>query len=236
MSVLVVQNYPDSGLGQIEPILIEAGHTIDIRHAYNGDKLPQVDNQHKALIVLGGEQNALDDGHYPYFPDLLNLIRAFGDKDKAVLGICLGSQLVARAYGGKNILDRPMEFGWHEVRLTADGQSDPVLSAAGSTFPIFHWHRDTFTLPEAAVHMATSAMTAHQAYRMGRAVYATQFHFEADSKLVVEWSEALSDTIAKFDSNWAAALPANLLQSGVAADKAGAALARAWVGLIGSND
>ncbi|QWK79340.1 type 1 glutamine amidotransferase [Ochrobactrum sp. BTU1] len=236
MSVLVVQNYPDSGLGQIEPILIEAGHTIDIRHAYNGDLLPQDDNQHEALIVLGGEQNALDDGDYPYFPRLLNLIRAFGKNDKAVLGICLGSQLVARAYGGKNILDRPMEFGWHQVRLTKEGQSDPVLSAAGSTFPIFHWHRDTFTLPEAAIHMATSDMTAHQAYRIGRAVYATQFHFEADTKLVVEWSETLCDTIARFDSDWAAALPDNLLQSGAAADKAGAALARAWVGVIGNND
>jgi GMP synthase-like glutamine amidotransferase len=235
MSVLVVQNYPDSGLGQIEPILIEAGHTIDVRHAYNGDALPADDSEYEALIVLGGEQNALADGDYPYFPDLLNLIRAFGDKDKAVLGICLGSQLVARAYGGENILDRPMEFGWHEVRLTEQGQSDPVLSAAGSAFPIFHWHRDTFSLPEDAIHMAVSDMTAHQAYRIGRATYGTQFHFEADTKLVVEWSETLSDMIAEFDSKWATELPVNLRQSGVVADKAGAALARAWASLIDSN-
>ena len=232
MQVLVVQNYSDSGLGQIEPILIEAGYGIDIRHAYNGDTLPADDSQHNALIVLGGEQNALADSDYPYFPDLLNLIRAFGDKDKAVLGICLGSQLIARAYGGENILNRPMEFGWHDVQLTEQGRHDPVLSAAGDTFPIFHWHRDTFSLPQDAVHMATSDRTVNQAYRIGRAVYGTQFHFEADSRLVTEWSTALSEMIADFDSQWAVEFPEKLQRTGPVADKAGAALAQAWVGLI----
>ena len=232
MSVLVIQNYPGSGLGQIEPILIEAGRAIELCHAYQGDALPQDDSAYQALIVLGGEQNALADAEFPYFPDLLNLIRAFGDKDKAVLGICLGSQLVARAYGAENILDRPMDFGWHEVRLTERGQSDPVLAAAGSVFPIFHWHRDTFSLPEGAVHMASSDMTAHQAYRIGRAVYGTQFHFEADTALVVDWNETLSDVIAEIDPEWPAEFPAHLRRSGAAADKAGAALARAWTSLI----
>jgi len=232
MRVLVIQNYPDSGLGQIEPILIEAGYAIDLIHAYNGATLPKDDSNHKALIVLGGDQNALADDEFPYFPNLLNLIRVFGDHEKAVLGICLGSQLIARAYGGENILNRPMEFGWHEVRLTEQGAADPVLSAAGVTFPIFHWHRDTFSLPDGAVHMATSDMTVNQAYRIGRATYGTQFHFEADTKLVSEWSASLSEMIAGFDSQWAAELPRNLQLSGVAADRAGAALARAWVGLI----
>lgn len=232
MRVLVIQNYPDSGLGQIEPILIEAGHAIDLIHAYNGETLPKDDSNHKALIVLGGDQNALADDEFPYFPGLLNLIRTFGDHDKAVLGICLGSQLVARAYGGENILHRPMEFGWHEVRLTLQGAADPVLSAAGVAFPIFHWHRDTFSLPDGAVHMATSDMTVNQAYRIGRAIYGTQFHFEADTKLVTEWSASLSEMIADFDSQWAAEFPRNVQLSGVAADRAGAAIARAWVGLI----
>lgn len=226
--MLVVQNYSDSGLGQIEPILIEAGHSIDLRHAYNGDMLPVDDSQHEALIVLGGEQNALADEAFPYFPNLLNLIRAFGDNEKAVLGICLGSQLVARAYGSENILNQPMEFGWHEVRLTEQGKADPVFSAAGPAFPIFHWHRDTFSLPEGAVHMAVSDRTVNQAYQIGRAVYGTQFHFEANTKLVTEWSSSLSETITELDSEWAAKFPENLQRSGVAADKAGAALARAW--------
>ncbi|MCY1380140.1 hypothetical protein D9M69_679300 [compost metagenome] len=80
--------------------------------------------------------------------------------------------------------------------------------------------------------MASSDMTAHQAYRIGRAVYGTQFHFEADTALVVDWNETLSDVIAEFDPEWPVEFPEHLQRSGAAADKAGAALARAWTSLI----
>lgn len=232
MGVLVVQNYEGAGLGQIEPILADAGFSIDLRHPYNGDALPAGDGGYQALIVLGGEQNALADAECPYFPHLLELIRAFGSKDKAVLGICLGSQLVARAYGGENILDRPMEFGWQEVRLTEEGRGDPVLSAAGDAFPIFHWHRDTFSLPKSALHMAASDMTSHQAYRIGRAVYGTQFHFEANTQLVAEWNDQLSEVIASFAPDWAEQYPVLAKKLGIDADAAGAALAKAWIAQI----
>lgn len=232
MGVLVVQNYQGSGLGQIEPILTDAGFSIDLRHPYDGDTLPADDDGYRALIVLGGEQNALADDECPYFPHLLELIRKFGGSDKAVLGICLGSQLIARAYGGENILDRPMEFGWREVQLTEEGKSDPVLSAAGEAFPIFHWHRDTFSLPGNAIHMATSDMTPHQAYRIGRAVYGTQFHFEADTKLVAEWNDQLGGLISGFAPQWTEQYPVLAETLGIKADAAGAVLAKAWVSQI----
>ena len=232
MGVLVVQNYQGSGLGQIEPILTYAGFSIDLRHPYDGDTLPADDDGYQALIVLGGEQNALADDECPYFPHLLELIRKFGGSDKAVLGICLGSQLIARAYGGENMLDRPMEFGWREVQLTEEGKSDPVLSAAGEAFPIFHWHRDTFSLPRNAIHMATSDMTPHQAYRIGRAVYGTQFHFEADTKLVAEWNDQLGGLISGFAPQWTEQYPVLAETLGIKADAAGAVLAKAWVSQI----
>lgn len=232
MGVLVVQNYQGSGLGQIEPILTDAGFSIDLRHPYDGDTLPADDYGYRALIVLGGEQNALADDECPYFPHLLELIRKFGRSDKAVLGICLGSQLIARAYGGENILDRPMEFGWREVQLTEEGKGDPVLSAAGGAFPIFHWHRDTFSLPRNAIHMATSDMTPHQAYRIGRAVYGTQFHFEADTKLVAEWNDQLGGLISGFAPQWTEQYPVLAETFGIKADAAGAVLAKAWVSQI----
>ncbi|MBB4094573.1 type 1 glutamine amidotransferase [Ochrobactrum pecoris] len=232
MSVLVVQNYEGSGLGQIEPIVVNAGFAIDLRHPYHGDILPVDDDGYQALIVLGGEQNALADADFPYFPHLLELIRRFGGRDKAVLGICLGSQLIARAYGGENILNRPMEFGWHEVRLTEEGRSDPVLSAAGDSFPIFHWHRDTFSLPKNALHMALSDMTPHQAYRIGRAVYGTQFHFEADTQLVAEWNGQLSEVISEFAPDWAVQFPELAKKFGTQADAAGAAIAKAWISQV----
>src|SRR5262245_22428840 len=119
MHVLVVQNYRDTGLGQVGRALAEVGATIDLRQAYLGDPLPPDAAAHDALVVLGGDQDALADDTHPYLPALARLTKSFGDADKAVLGICLGSQLVARGYGAENLLGRTPEFGWHEVTRTS---------------------------------------------------------------------------------------------------------------------
>lgn len=232
MRVLVVQNYQNTGLGQVGRALEEAGAEIDLRQPYLDEILPNDDLDHDALVVLGGDQSALDDDAYPYLPELARITKRFGDAGKAVLGICLGSQLVARGYGGENILGRPVEFGWHEVSGTVEAKSDPVLSAVPQRFPIFHWHSDTFTLPESAVHLASSAKTKYQAFRIGRAVYGIQFHFEADTKLVDEWKRVFHDQIENIDPDWLASYRTHLERDGAEADAAGLALARAWVALI----
>jgi GMP synthase-like glutamine amidotransferase len=82
-------------------------------------------------------------------PQEAELARSFGDAGKAVLGICLGAQLIARGFGAENVLGRPIEFGWRPVRPTEEGRLDPVVSALGEGAPVFHWHLDTFTLPAA---------------------------------------------------------------------------------------
>jgi GMP synthase-like glutamine amidotransferase len=232
MRVLVVQNYQNTGLGQVGRALEEAGAQIDLRHPYLDQILPDDDLDHDALVVLGGDQNALADDTHPYLPALARLIKCFGDAGKAVLGICLGSQLVARGYGAENILGRQTEFGWHEVTRNLEAASDPVLSAVTHSFPIFHWHSDTFTLPESAVHLASSSMTKYQAFRLGRAVYGIQFHFEADTKLVDEWRRVFHDQIKNLDPDWLGNYHIYLERDGAAADAAGLALARAWVALI----
>ncbi|MGN7771887.1 type 1 glutamine amidotransferase [Hyphomicrobiales bacterium] len=232
MHVLVVQNYHNTGLGQVGTALNEANASIDLRSAYLGEALPISHDDHDAIVVLGGDQNALADEEYPYLPQLADLIKKFGDADKAVLGICLGSQLVARGYGATNILGRPAEFGWHDVICTAEAASDPVLSAVEERFPIFHWHSDTFTLPEQATHLALSQMTTNQAFRIGRAVYGIQFHFEADTRLVDEWKHVFHDQIVESYPDWLANYAGNVAKDGAAADAAGLALARAWVALI----
>lgn len=233
MHVLVVQNYHNTGLGQVATALNEANASIDLRSPYLGEALPDRHDDHDAIVVLGGDQNALADEAYPYLPRLSGLIKNFGDADKAVLGICLGSQLVARGYGATNILGRPAEFGWKDVICTAQAASDPVLSAVNKQFPIFHWHSDTFTLPEQATHLAASQMTTNQAFRIGRAVYGIQFHFEADTHLVDEWKHVFRDQIVQNDPEWFANYADDVSKYGAAADTAGLALARAWVALIG---
>ncbi|TPI18241.1 type 1 glutamine amidotransferase [Mesorhizobium sp. B4-1-1] len=232
MRVLVVQNFDNEGLGQIGAALMEAGADIDLRKPYHGEALPQDSSEHDAMVMLGGAQNALDDEICPYFPALLDLTRDFADKDRSVLGICLGSQLVARAFGGANQIGGATEFGWHKVSLTPAAKSDPVLAALPEKFPIFEWHDDTFGLPENAVRLAGSSIAENQAFRLGRAVYGFQFHFEADTPMVRDWSTSFAGMIAERHPDWNDRLDDELARNGADADAAGLAIARAWVATI----
>ena len=232
MRVLVVENYRSTPLGQVGTALGEADAEIDFRQAHLGAPLPATAADHDGLVILGGEQNALADDACPWFPGLVRLVRDFGAADKAVLGICLGAQLVARAYGADNILDRPVEFGWHVVRPTGAGRRDPVIAALGDESPIFHWHSDTFSLPPDAEHLATSTMTANQAFRLGRATYGIQFHFEADRPLVESWNRDFPESIRDNAPDWTERHPVDAARFGPQADATGLDIARRWVGLV----
>ncbi len=232
MRVAVVENTEVSELGQVGVALAEAGAAIEIFRPWTGGPLPSAPEAFDGLVVLGGEQNALDDHAHPYLPDLAALMRRFGDAGKAVLGICLGSQLLARGYGGENLLGETPEFGWQAIALTEAGRADPVLAAATESFRIFQWHSDTFTLPPDAVHLAGNEAAAHQAFRIGRAAYGTQFHFEANRAVVQKWRDEFPHLIERIAPDWVERHPEHEAQHGAAADATGLALARAWVATI----
>ena len=120
-----------------------------------------------ALVMLGGGQNALADNDYPYFPSLLGLIRDFESRNRSVLGICLGAQLLAHAAGARvypNVKMAPPagpgqppkpvepteplpEIGWGAVNLPFPGGTEPLMFGVMDGTPMFHWHFDTFDLP-----------------------------------------------------------------------------------------
>lgn len=231
MRVAVIDNTEVSSLGQVGVALREADAEIQVCRAWAGEPLPD-GAYHDALVVLGGEQNALADATHPYLPDLVRLMRRMGQADKAVLGICLGSQLMARAWGGENHLATAPEFGWRRISLTDAGRVDPVLSVVKTEFLSFQWHRDTFTLPQGAVHLAENGAARNQCFRMGRASYAMQFHFEANRDVVEDWNREFPDTVERIQPGWLAAHPRLAAENGPEADAAGLAIARAWVSLI----
>jgi GMP synthase-like glutamine amidotransferase len=232
MRVAIIENMAGTPHGQIGVALEEAGAEVHVIRAYAGEPLPLNATAHDALVVLGGEQNALDDVFYPYFPDLALLMKAFGDADKAVMGVCLGSQLLARAYGGENILAGPPEFGWEDVSLTEEGVSDPLLAGIEKTFPIFQWHCDTFTLPPEATRLATNGATRNQAFRVGRAAYGTQFHFEASTAVVDGWCKAFPASVEKMAPGWMNNYRDHHGGRADVADATGLEIARAWVRLV----
>lgn len=232
MRVLVVHNYENTGLGLIAQALEESQARLERIDAHLGDDLPESPDGIDGLVVLGGGQSAVADEEHPYLPRLAGLMRDFALSGRAVLGICLGSQILARGLGARNLIGRAPEFGWKRVRLTDDGMLDPVMRAVPREFPIFQWHDDTFSLPEGAVRLAANPAALNQAFRFGRAAYGIQFHFEADTALVRDWCETFADTIAENQPHWPGTHAREQALHGRAADAAGLAIARAWTSLI----
>ena len=107
-----------------------------------------------------------------------------------------------------------------------------MLGALPVSFPIFQWHDDTFTLPERATRLATNGVAENQAFRIGRAAYGVQFHFEADRALVREWNASFASVIAERHPDWPGRFEDEAARHGPGADAAGLAIARAWVKTI----
>ncbi|MQB44528.1 type 1 glutamine amidotransferase [Rhizobium sp. ICMP 5592] len=233
MRVAIVENMKNTPLGALGIALKEAGAELEWFRAWDGEPLPQDPAVHDALVVLGGEQNARDDETHPYLPELAQLMRRFTEADKAVLGICLGSQILARAYEAENLIGAAREFGWKTVGVTEEGKADPLLSDVGDEFTIFEWHSDTFTLPAEAMRLATNSTAANQAYRIGRATYGTQFHFEANADVIDGWRRDFKETIERIEPGWLERFPEIAAKHAVVAETAGLAIARAWVRTIG---
>jgi GMP synthase-like glutamine amidotransferase len=233
LRILVIDNYPDCPIGLVGQALDEVGAIIDRRHPYKGEALPFDASGHDGLIILGGPQNALADDEHLYLKPLCDLSLDFTRADKAVLGICLGSQLLARAHGGDNIIGRPIEFGWQDVTPLEAGKADPMMAELGVAAPMFHWHNDTVTVPPTATHLASSAMTPVQAWRVGRATYGVQFHFEASTNVVEGWSNShFAPAMATYHPGWENERHTLAETLGTKADAVGIALARKWVGLV----
>lgn len=231
MHVAIVENTKLTHHGQIGVALHEAGARVEQFRPFADGRLPQV-GAHDALVVFGGEQAATDDHTHPYLPDLATLMRQTSESGRAVLGICLGAQILARGFGAENRLGVAQEFGWCRVDRRAEAADDPLLGSLPDLFPIFQWHSDTFTLPAGARHLASSDTAAVQAFRIGRATYGTQFHFEANRAVVRDWNRAFPQLIASLSPDWSELHTRQAAVLGAKADQHGLSLARAWVSLI----
>ena len=144
--------------------------------------------QYAAVIAFGGSQHvyAIDD--YPYLMQERNLLHTVVEYDIPFLGICLGGQLLADAFGGKVRKHTLAEFGFCEVQLTEQGRNDPLFAGFHTGYQtVFHWHEDTFDLPVGSTLLATSDTTQNQAFRHGHRAYGLQYHIEIDDNTLDTW-------------------------------------------------
>ncbi|WP_072689859.1 type 1 glutamine amidotransferase [Rhodococcus marinonascens] len=143
---------------------------------YESPDLPSITDI-GGLAVMGGPLHDTDDFPYAHLPRERTLIRETVTAGLPMVGICLGAQLLATAFGSEVFRGRP-ETGPGRVTVTEDGARDPVFGPVGSDLPVVHWHQDTFDLPVGAVRLASSPMYENQAFTIGRLAYGFQFHAE----------------------------------------------------------
>jgi GMP synthase (glutamine-hydrolysing) len=197
MNVLVIQNNPQTPIDLVGDHLIAAGAQLTTVLPHNGDMLPKSPDGYDAAVILGGPQHAGDDANFPAFPPMLDLLRGFHEQAKPLLGLCLGSQLLARAFGEKVRRSHAFEVGYPAIEITEDGRKDPLLSGLAPRQRILQWHEDTFEMPKGAVQLMSGSTIRNQAFRFGRTSYAFQCHFEVSPELARQWFSQWGHTIVR---------------------------------------
>jgi len=146
----------------------------------------------------------VDDARFPFLAAEIALLRRLVARDAPVLGICLGSQLLAAAAGARvypNTRPGPggapepaREVGWGVVdfRLSPD---ELALAGSPPSAPMLHWHGDTFELPRGAIHLASTPVCRHQAFRLGRRQLGFQFHCEVEAETIAVWVREDADFV-----------------------------------------
>ena len=194
MSVLILKNIPSEGPGTIEDYLSEnnIGYlTVDL----SSEEIPPVDD-FDTLLILGGPMSVNDADQYSYIKREIELVKDFTAKNRKVLGICLGAQIMAKAFGARVYPGAEKEIGWCDIELDYRGGIDrlmvrlarhPVTGEMLKRFKVFQWHGETFDIPEGGVRLAKSELYPNQAFRFGENAYALQFHIEVKKETVYEW-------------------------------------------------
>ncbi|MFT4584814.1 MAG: GMP synthase-like glutamine amidotransferase [Gammaproteobacteria bacterium] len=175
MRVHCFQHVAFEGLGSIGPWLAAAEHTLSKTKLYESPSFPNPD-EFDLLIVLGGPMSVGDTQIYPWLDREKAFIKEVIAADKLVLGICLGAQLIASALGAKVYPNRYKEIGWFPINGISNNLED--CYEFPEALDAFHWHGDTFDLPQGAVRIATSRACPNQAFQINRQVIGLQFHLE----------------------------------------------------------
>jgi len=171
-------------------MFVSDGYDIEKVNAQK-DIVPTSPSGYDAIVILGGPMAVYD--NLVYLRKEQELIKNAIKNETPLLGICLGSQLIAQAAGGRVYKGKKKEIGWYNVYLTPASSNDIFRGFTNKTIRIFQWHGDTYDLPANAKILAYSDLYP-QAFRIGSAV-GIQFHFEIDEHLIQTWMNEYSDDL-----------------------------------------
>jgi GMP synthase-like glutamine amidotransferase len=141
----------------------------------------------EGVVSLGGPMNVYEEKEFPFLKEEDIFIKEAVKKEIPFLGICLGSQLIAKACGARVRKSPVKEVGWFKVALEPTVEDDPLFEGLAGSLEVFQWHEDTFDIPSGGVLLAKGGDCPHQAFRIGRSVYGIQFHIEVTERIIADW-------------------------------------------------
>lgn len=177
MNIHFLQHVSYESPAYLEQWFRDQGDKISITHLYQNDTLPKAEDA-DILIVMGGPMGVGDEADYPWLKDEKLCIRSFMDAGKKVIGICLGAQLIADVLGAQVYKGENKEIGWFPVYKVQGSGESALSDLMPKEFQAFHWHGDTFDLPENSVHLLSSKGCRNQAFSVEGRIFAFQFHLE----------------------------------------------------------
>jgi GMP synthase (glutamine-hydrolysing) len=187
--ILIVKHIDIEGPGTLGDFLKEQGEPFSIVELGAGQRLPDDPKAYKAVVVLGGPMNVDEEDRFPFLRPENDFIQKVLKAGVPYLGICLGSQLLAKAAGARVVRSPVKEIGWYQVQLTAEGKKDPLFKGFREDDPIYHWHGDMFQIPSNGHLLARARGCPHQALKVGSNAYGLQFHVEVTDKSIKEWCD-----------------------------------------------
>ncbi|MGB3299389.1 MAG: type 1 glutamine amidotransferase [Phormidesmis sp.] len=196
MKIHYLQHVPFEGLASIEPWAIKRNHLLSATKFFNNEPLPLVEDI-DWLIVMGGPMNIYEDEKYPWLTEEKRFIERAIEQDKTVVGICLGSQLIADVLGAKVYQGQYKEIGWFPIQMTDVAKKSSVFSSLPQNLTVFHWHGDTFNLPKGATHLAYSEGCQNQAFSYNQKVLGLQFHLESTKDSVQQIIKNCTNELAE---------------------------------------
>ena len=177
MRIHVIQHVAFEGPGAIREWARERGHSMTLTEQSRGGRLPALDD-FDFLVVMGGPMSANDDARFAWLGEEKELIAEALRRQKTILGVCLGAQIMAQVLGARVYRNREKEIGWFPVRLTPEAGSSRLFSGLPAAMTVLHWHGETFDLPQGAVRLAENDVCRNQAFELDGRVLGLQFHLE----------------------------------------------------------
>jgi GMP synthase-like glutamine amidotransferase len=197
MSIVILQHSPSTGAMRLAAALRDYGHRLRVIELHAGAAVPSDLDDTDGIIATGGNYSA--NNNEPWLEPEMKLLAEADAAQLPVVGICLGSQVLARALGGEvSTMDGGIELGWHEVALTPVGAEDPLFAGIAWTSMQFHWHQDEVSkMPDGARVLATSQRCQAQAWAHGLRSYGFQYHPEVYADTAEAWAGQDPDDLQK---------------------------------------